>query len=175
MRKARCLRCSTKSERTLSGSETPSSHFRPCGPQNPLESPRMDVFVICPLCQRHVRETESRCAFCAAPFATARVPRSSIVLAVAAVASLVACYGHPPRERLSRPEPTDPPTTQPTSIGQATMEADGTLVLTLRAQSPGAIGDGQLRYAPTHAQYQSILRHVGAIRPGESRPVAPFP
>ena len=63
----------------------------------------------------------------------------------------------------------------PKSIGSATMEADGTIVLTLRAESPGIVGDAQLRYPPSHAQYQDILRHLGGLSPGERKPVPPWP
>ena len=67
------------------------------------------------------------------------------------------------------------PTEQPTSIGSATMEKDGTIVLQLRAQSGPTIGDAQFTYPPTHPQYGEILSHVGGLKPGESKPVPPWP
>ncbi|MDL1872489.1 hypothetical protein FBR05_09800 [Deltaproteobacteria bacterium PRO3] len=64
---------------------------------------------------------------------------------------------------------------QPTSIGQATMERDGTIVLDLRAEGPkGAIGEGRLVYPPSHAQYKKILQHLGGLKPGEVKPVPPW-
>lgn len=65
---------------------------------------------------------------------------------------------------------------QPESIGQATMEADGTIVLYLRAQgsSSGASGDALIRYTLDHPQYRSILEHLGGLHPGESKPVPPW-
>ena len=54
------------------------------------------------------------------------------------------------------------------------MEADGTLVLELRAEGPGMTGDALLRYPTSHPHYAAILAHVGPINPGEERPVAPF-
>lgn len=65
---------------------------------------------------------------------------------------------------------------QPESIGQATMEANGTIVLHLRAQdsSRGPTGDAVLRYPPDHPQYQSILEHIGGLHPGETKPVPPW-
>jgi hypothetical protein len=57
----------------------------------------------------------------------------------------------------------------------AEMAADGTITLTLRATGNGAVGDGQLVYPPTHPQYETIKKHVGPMKPGEQRPVAPFP
>ncbi|MCA2980880.1 MAG: hypothetical protein INH41_16080 [Myxococcaceae bacterium] len=66
-------------------------------------------------------------------------------------------------------------TTADASIGAATMEPDGTIVLTLRAQGPGGMrGDGLLRYPPSHPQYQVVLAHLGGLSPGESKPVRPF-
>ena len=62
------------------------------------------------------------------------------------------------------------------TIGSATEEADGTIVLNLRATGAGGmVGDGQFRYPPSHAQYQMIKRHVGPIPKGGSVPVKPFP
>ena len=60
------------------------------------------------------------------------------------------------------------------SIGVASMESDGTIVLRLRATGNGMIGEGQLRYPPTDPQYNDILKHVGPLRPGEFRPVRPW-
>ena len=67
------------------------------------------------------------------------------------------------------------PAAQAESIGTATMEADGTLVLQLRATTGSTMGDALLRYAPSDPQYKAILDHVGPIKPGESKAVAPFP
>lgn len=60
------------------------------------------------------------------------------------------------------------------AIGTARLEDDGTLVLTLRARHGGAVGQGVLRYAKDHPQYAMVLRHLGAIEPGEDVPVLPF-
>jgi len=57
----------------------------------------------------------------------------------------------------------------------AEMSADGTITLTLRATGPGMVGDGRLVYPPTHPHYDEIKKHVGPIKPGEQKPVAPFP
>ena len=60
-------------------------------------------------------------------------------------------------------------------IGTATKEADGTIVLTLRAEGQsGAVGNAQLRYYPTDKDYDMIVRHVSPIPKGKSVPVAPF-
>ena len=61
-------------------------------------------------------------------------------------------------------------------IGVASMEADGTIVLWLRAESPeGSVGDAVLRYPPSDERYDQVLAHLGGLRPGEEKPVRPFP
>jgi hypothetical protein len=68
------------------------------------------------------------------------------------------------------------PAAAPPSIGVATMTADGTILLQLRAEGPdGAEGDALLTYAPGNADYAKVLAHVGGLRPGESKPVPPWP
>jgi hypothetical protein len=63
------------------------------------------------------------------------------------------------------------------SIGVASMEKDGTIVLQLRAELDGGanFGEGYFRYPPTDPEYQKILKHVGGLKPGESRDVPPWP
>jgi len=55
------------------------------------------------------------------------------------------------------------------------MQADGTIVLQLRATDGSGIrGDARLTYPPGHPQYQKILGHVGGLKPGEEKPVPPW-
>jgi hypothetical protein len=62
------------------------------------------------------------------------------------------------------------------SIGSATMLADGTLQLQLRAEGEGGmVGDALISYPPSHEQYQMVLKHLGGMKPGDSKPVPPFP
>jgi len=60
------------------------------------------------------------------------------------------------------------------SIGVATMTEDGTITLRLRSLPPGPIAEGTLRYAPGDPRYDEIVRHLGGIRPGETKPVPPW-
>ena len=62
------------------------------------------------------------------------------------------------------------------SIGTATMLADGTIVLDLRAGAApgGKKGAARLSYPPGHPQYGEILEHVGGLRPGETKSVPPW-
>jgi len=62
------------------------------------------------------------------------------------------------------------------SIGQATMNQDGTIVLQLRAEGDdGTVGDALFTYPPTHEDYKMILEHLGGLEPGQSKPVPPWP
>jgi hypothetical protein len=61
-------------------------------------------------------------------------------------------------------------------IGVARMENDGTIVLQLRAvSSGGTTGDGFLKYPKGHPEYEKILRHIGGLETGQSKPVPPWP
>ena len=60
-------------------------------------------------------------------------------------------------------------------VGVATREPDGSLVLILRAGGlGGAVGDAQIRYAPSDPAYPGIARHLGPSPLGGSVPVRPF-
>ena len=62
-------------------------------------------------------------------------------------------------------------------IGVAEMEADGAIVLRLNAplDNGATVGHGYFRYPVGDAKYQEILRHVGPLKPGENKPVRPWP
>lgn len=110
------------------------------------------------------------------------------LVAIAVVVNVAGCTAASPTAVEAKP-PVDPPTavappslpkTDPGStIGSATLAADGTINLQLRAEgSGGAVGDALLVYPPTHPDYAKIKKHVEAggpaMQPGETRPVAPF-
>ncbi len=62
------------------------------------------------------------------------------------------------------------------SIGTAVMDPDGTLRLHLRAEGPEAtLGDALFIYPPDHPHYREILDHLGGMKPGEEKPVPPWP
>lgn len=64
----------------------------------------------------------------------------------------------------------------PASIGAATMTADGTIRLQLRAEGKnGEIGDAVITYRRGDPMYDDVLRHIGGIKPGEDKPVPPWP
>lgn len=62
------------------------------------------------------------------------------------------------------------------SIGEATMDASGTITLLLRATSPGGpTGDALLLIPKGDPRYQATLQHLGGLQPGETKPVPPWP
>jgi len=72
----------------------------------------------------------------------------------------------------ARAQPAPP---APEPIGTARMEPDGTIILDLIARTGGAAGHGRLTYPPGHPDHAMVLRHLGGLRPGEVKPVPPFP
>jgi hypothetical protein len=62
----------------------------------------------------------------------------------------------------------------PASIGAATMARDGTITLRLRAEGRGMTGDGTLIYKRGDARYDEVERHIGGIKPGQTKPVPPW-
>jgi hypothetical protein len=61
-------------------------------------------------------------------------------------------------------------------IGTASMWPDGTIQLQLRAaDGSGSMGDALLTYPKNHLEYQMILDHLDGLRPGEQKPIKPFP
>ena len=104
-----------------------------------------------------------------------------LVLAVALAS--IACGAPPASEgdsviasTLAASETTATEATATTTIGTATLAPDGTIVLHLRAELPGGgLGDGELRYPPDHPDHAAVLAHLGGLRPGETKEVAPWP
>lgn len=152
--------------------------------------------VLCDGCSRHVRASDTRCPFCehslahTPPRAPGGRSAATLFFAVAAAATVAACYGG---ARYRSDEPTQPTQSQGSeapvpssddpdggtitqgSIGVARMLADRTIELQLRAEDGrGSVGEGLFRYAPLHPQYNEVLAHVGPMQPGESRSVRPF-
>ena len=93
--------------------------------------------------------------------------RRVLAVALCALACATACVAKGPRQA-AKPAPD-------TNIGYATMDADETIVLDLRATAPGVHGEAQLRYPKGHQEYDAVLKHLGGLRPGESKPVPPWP
>ncbi|WP_444771412.1 hypothetical protein [Rhodopseudomonas sp. NSM] len=58
--------------------------------------------------------------------------------------------------------------------GTATLQNDGTLLLRLRRGRDGKAIDDTLVYKTTDRGYDSVLRHLGPLRPGETRSFSPW-
>jgi hypothetical protein len=72
--------------------------------------------------------------------------------------------------------PAIPAEAKPTPIGTAKMATDGTIVLTLEAPNPdGTKNYGVMLFPVGHLRYTEVLEHVGGLKPGETKPVAPWP
>jgi hypothetical protein len=63
----------------------------------------------------------------------------------------------------------------PTTIGTATMEADGTITLDLFGNRNANYALGHPQYKPGDKEYEAVLLHIGGIKPGEHKPVPPWP
>ncbi len=62
------------------------------------------------------------------------------------------------------------------NIGTATMTEDGTIRLELMAESEdGTIGDAVFVYKPGDRMYDEVMKHLGGLKPGEAKPVPPWP
>lgn len=62
-------------------------------------------------------------------------------------------------------------------FGIASMEPDSTIRIRFRAPFPdcGGFAEGTLQYKPDDPHYQEVLRHIGGLRPGETKVVPPWP
>jgi hypothetical protein len=60
------------------------------------------------------------------------------------------------------------------SIGTGRMRPDGTIEVRLKTNLGGTHGEVLVVYPPMHAEYESILAHVGGLRPEEEKPLPPW-
>jgi len=88
---------------------------------------------------------------------------------VLAILSLAAAFA-PLAATAAEPRPS-----RPATIGVATLQPDGTLVLKLNVDGPPEKrGDSLVVYKPDNPRYREILAHIGDIKPGEKKPIAPW-
>lgn len=59
-------------------------------------------------------------------------------------------------------------------IGDATMDDDGTIRVRIRMLG-GMHADGNVSYAKNSEHYESILKHLGGMKPGDVKLVPPWP
>ncbi len=58
--------------------------------------------------------------------------------------------------------------------GTAVMQEDGAITLHLRLTADGKDVDDTLTYKTTDRGYDNVLRHLGGLDPGESKPFSPW-
>jgi hypothetical protein len=58
--------------------------------------------------------------------------------------------------------------------GSAAMQDDGSLSLHLRVTSDGKPFDGTVTYKVSDRAYDSVLRHLGGLQPGETKEFRPW-
>lgn len=103
------------------------------------------------------------------------------VLGLLAGLALLACGPRTPTRGATEAGPdagppvADAAAAPASSIGEATMLEDGTLVLDLVATAGGTRGHGRVTYAPSDPQYAEVLEHLGGMQPGERKLVPPWP
>lgn len=61
------------------------------------------------------------------------------------------------------------------SIGVATMLADRTILVGVPGPEPGSRARAVLMVEPGDTNYQTIIDHVGGLKPGETKPIPPWP
>jgi hypothetical protein len=67
------------------------------------------------------------------------------------------------------------PRPQPAVIGEATMLPDGSLSVKIKSDGPPQRGEGgAIVFKPDNPRYKEILAHVGDMKPGERKPIAPW-
>ena len=59
-------------------------------------------------------------------------------------------------------------------VGTAVMQDDGTLMLHLRLTNDGKAINDTLVYKVSDHGYDNVLRHLGGLRPGETKPFRPW-
>lgn len=61
------------------------------------------------------------------------------------------------------------------TIGAAEMDRKRVITLYLSAFTPDMVTEAVLVYKPGDPRYEYVLKHIGPIKPGESKAVYPFP
>jgi len=61
------------------------------------------------------------------------------------------------------------------SIGVAAMLQNGTILVGVRGPDPDSSLQGVLMVEPGDSTYQQLIDHVGGLKPGETKPIPPWP
>ncbi len=102
---------------------------------------------------------------------------SHSVVAVCAV--LAACTHAPPPAAPVLPPVATIPIPKPApvdhSIGTATMLTDRSIQLDLRTSLDGGPGHMTQTVKPTDQQYAQVLKRIGGLKPGQTKPITEYP
>ena len=92
------------------------------------------------------------------------------------IAALVMLGSASRAQGLKTPDKPSPNEARPSMpfTGTAQMQNDGSLTLHLRLTSDGKEIEDTILYKTTDRGYDSVLRHLGGVRPGESKPFRPW-
>ena len=71
--------------------------------------------------------------------------------------------------------PQSDPKSLPQFIGTASMSADGTVTVHLTRTADGQYANATFTYKPDDPDYAKTLKHIGGLKPGETKPVKPWP
>lgn len=71
-------------------------------------------------------------------------------------------------------KPSEKPSEKQDSVGVATMDQTGVIRLQLRSIDHGMIAEALKIVRPDDADYESLVKHLGGLKPGESKPIPPF-
>jgi hypothetical protein len=61
------------------------------------------------------------------------------------------------------------------SIGVATMLQNGTILVGVRGRDSDSRAQAVLMVEPGDSNYQLIIDHLGGLKPGETKPIPPWP
>jgi hypothetical protein len=89
------------------------------------------------------------------------------------VVLIMLCVGSASFAQDARPSAQEARPSMP-YVGTAAMSDDGTITLHLRVTDDGKPVDDTLTYKVSDRAYDNILRHLGGLGPGETKPFRPW-
>jgi hypothetical protein len=94
-----------------------------------------------------------------------RAPASLLLLAFSG--EVLAAENSPPNQASENPSTA--------SIGMARMLPDGTILIGVASGGSGDRAQAVMQLKPGDTQYQPVLDHIGGLKPGETKPIPPWP
>ena len=94
--------------------------------------------------------------------------RSYCLFVAVALGATAGCFGED-----IKPSPSTARPSMPYS-GTAIMQEDGSVTLRLRRTSDGKEIDKALTYKTTDRGYDSVVRHLGGLEPGDTKSFGPW-